>query len=79
MRNEHRLSITIEILQELAGSPLDMADPVDRVVAAFYMDITDRRGFRQAWDKVDSDVRGEIVATWREIIREAMTEDWVQG
>jgi hypothetical protein len=31
-------------------------------------DLTDRRGLRQEWEQIDSDIQDEIIAKWRDII-----------
>jgi hypothetical protein len=36
---------------------------VDRIIA----DLTDRTGFRQAWDHTDEDIQTEIRSTWEQI------------
>lgn len=54
-----------EMMEELRTSE----DPVDKIVAAFWDDITDRRGFRQAMDECDDDIKIEIVEEWREKVK----------
>ncbi len=44
-------------------------NPADQIVAAFWDDITDRRGFRQAMDECDNDIKIEIVEEWREKVK----------
>ena len=61
-----------DCLDALGEPPIDLEDPVDRVVLAIYTDVTDRRGWRQEWDQFDEDVRAEIVRTWRAKIRGAL-------
>ncbi|HET6494890.1 MAG TPA: hypothetical protein VFH61_05950, partial [Thermoleophilia bacterium] len=56
------------------GTPLDPTDPVDRIVATMFADVTDRRGWRQEWDQFDEDVKAEIIATWCEKVRAALKE-----
>lgn len=41
---------------------------IDKLVAAFERDISDRRGLRHEWDRIDADVKAEIRAKWRDII-----------
>lgn len=68
-----RWSTSTPVLHEDGVSPpLDVFDAVDRVVVTIYEDITDRRGLRHAWDKIDDDVRCEIIEDWREKIRVAL-------
>ena len=38
---------------------------VDRIIE----DLTSRRGFRQAWEEIDDDIKEEIRDTWIEIVR----------
>ena len=38
-------------------------------------DMSDRRGLRQAFDEIDSDIQEEIRATWAEIIRRVARTD----
>jgi hypothetical protein len=40
-----------------------------RIVSAILDDVTDRRGWRQAWDSFDDDVREEIIARWIELVQ----------
>lgn len=40
------------------------------IVASIQRDIEGRRGFRDAWDSIDEDVRGEIIQEWRAIARQ---------
>ena len=47
-------------------------DPVDKVVAAIWADVTDRRGWRQEHDGFDPDIQVEIVETWREKVAEIL-------
>ncbi len=35
-----------------------------RIVAALQEDMLCRRGFRQNWDRIDDDIRVEILAAW---------------
>lgn len=49
----------------------ESADKTDRIVAAIWDDVTDRRGWRQEADNFDEDVCLEIMATWANIIRTA--------
>jgi hypothetical protein len=43
---------------------------VNRIVA----DLTDRRGLRQEWEAIDSEVQSEIEETWMKIIETTLTE-----
>lgn len=40
----------------------------DKAVAAILADVTDRRGWRQAWDMFDDDIQEEIKVRWKEIL-----------
>lgn len=51
-----------EMIDEMKKSD----DPVDKVVAAIWADVTDRRGWRQEHDSFDPDIQVEIVETWRD-------------
>lgn len=48
---------------------LDLTEPVDWVVSLLVDDVTDRRGFGQAWDQCDDDIKREIVQEWRTIVQ----------
>lgn len=50
------------------------ADPADRIVAAIWDDVMDRRGWRQEHDGFDSEIKVEIVETWREKVRGILGE-----
>lgn len=39
-----------------------------RIVAAIVTDMQLRRGFRQDWDAIDDDIRGEILESWRRLV-----------
>lgn len=39
-----------------------------RIVLGILADVTDRRGWRQAWDGIDADVRKEIVEKWMGLV-----------
>lgn len=45
-----------------------------KIVDLILEDMTDRRGFRQAWDEVDEDIRDEIKSEWRTIAFEIIAE-----
>lgn len=49
---------------------LDLTDPHQRVVAMILGDVTDRRGWRQAWDQFDSAIQRDIVNEWLRLIRD---------
>ena len=40
-----------------------------RIRDAILADVTDRRGWRQAWNSFDDDIQDEIKATWLETIQ----------
>ncbi len=46
----------------------------EKVVFRIVDDLTDRRGFRQAWEECDHDTRIEIVKTWLAIVEREMEE-----
>jgi hypothetical protein len=39
-----------------------------KAVKEILADVTDRRGWRQAWDTFDDDIQQEIQDTWLEIL-----------
>ena len=47
---------------------MENGTPDERLVAALWNDVTDRRGWRQAADQFDDDVRHEILDTWLSIV-----------
>ena len=53
---------------ELEGVDDMNIDTATRIMKALIADITDRRGWRQAWDTFDDDVQEEIKATFINII-----------
>ena len=38
--------------------------PEEDIVFSIIEDMSDRRGFRQAWDDVDEEIQEEIMETW---------------
>ncbi len=46
-------------------------DAAERVVAALWEDVTDRRGWRQEADQFDDEVKHEILDKWLLIVRAA--------
>jgi hypothetical protein len=45
---------------------MDTQEAVRRILA----DVTDRRGWRQAWDTFDEDIQEEIKCTWLTILND---------
>jgi len=45
---------------------MDTKEAVKQILA----DVTDRRGWRQAWDQFDEDIQEEIQETWLKILDE---------
>ena len=41
-----------------------MRDKAEAVVAAIIKDLSDRRGLRHEWDRIDEDIQDEIRETW---------------
>jgi len=41
---------------------------LNEAVDAIILDLTDRRGLRQAWEEIDDDIQYEIKNKWRDII-----------
>lgn len=39
------------------------------IVNTILKDMTDRRGLRQEWDQIDSDIQQEIKDTWAELVQ----------
>jgi hypothetical protein len=46
----------------------DLRDVASKVVAEIVKDLTDRRGLRQQWEKIDEDVQNEIVSRWKHLV-----------
>lgn len=44
------------------------------IVARIEADFTDRRGLRQEWDEIDADLQEEIRDTWRDIVRQELSQ-----
>lgn len=42
----------------------------DEAVKRILADVTDRRGWRQAWDMFDEDIQEEIKVEWKRILDE---------
>lgn len=42
--------------------------PAARIVQALLDDLTDRRGLKWEWDKIDDDVKSEIIGAWERIV-----------
>jgi hypothetical protein len=40
-----------------------------RIVEAIIFDLSDRRGLSGEWDMIDDDIKKQIRAAWREIVR----------
>lgn len=38
-----------------------------RIVRGILQDLTDRRGLRHEWDRIDEDIRKEIVDVWEKV------------
>ncbi len=49
---------------------MDIQTAVDRIIA----DLSDRRGLRQEWDQIDSDVKSGIRDSWIRIMGEVLAE-----
>ena len=52
------------------GTESNVAMLARRAVAKIIRDMTDRRGFRHAWDDCDEDVRAEIETEWTRLVVE---------
>lgn len=51
-----------------------------RAVDELLEDLNDRRGLRQEWEAIDSDIQGEIVEAWTEIVfRNGTSSDRCDG
>ena len=50
-------------------------DKAERIVAAIEYDFTDRRGLRQEWEQIDTEMQAEIRTTWTEIVRKELAKD----
>lgn len=48
----------------------DSSSLEDRIIAAIESDLCDRKGLKWEWNSIRGDIRDEIRATWREIIRQ---------
>ncbi len=47
----------------------------EEIVKAILADVTYRRGWRQAWDGFDDDIRAIIKDEWRLLVQEKLTEE----
>lgn len=51
-------------------SPMERSkDPAERIVYRLWMDVTDRRGWRQEADMMDDEIKIEILEAWLKIVR----------
>jgi hypothetical protein len=58
-----------DVIAEQTG--IELGDGLeDRIVLTIIQDATGRRGWRQAWDRFDLDVRVEIIETWRALVHQ---------
>lgn len=46
--------------------------PAENIAFQILADMTDRRGFRQAWENVDEDIQEEIIQTWINIAKKEL-------
>lgn len=44
------------------------SENAQKIVSLIIKDMTDRRGLRQGWDDIDSDIQDEIRETWAKLI-----------
>ena len=51
----------------------------DTIVQAILSDLCGRRGLRQEWDEIDTDVQLEIIDTWRRLAGTALSADAGEG
>ncbi len=47
-------------------------DKAKQILFSLVNDFADRRGLRQEWDQIDSDIQDEILHEWLEIIQQGM-------
>lgn len=40
----------------------------EKIINRIVKDLSDRRGLRQEWEKIDDDIKDEIKQVWREIV-----------
>lgn len=52
---------------------VDGDDMAADIVSDILHDVTDRRGWRQAWDTFDPDIQRRIIAEWLHLVRERLT------
>lgn len=45
------------------------------IVNSIIADLTDRRGLRQEWEYIDSEIQNEIEKTWIEIVQKVLKEN----
>jgi hypothetical protein len=50
-------------------------DHAPRIVGAILADLTDRRGLRHEWDRIDADIQAEIRATWEGLVRDVLAQN----
>lgn len=50
-----------------------LALAAERIVARLEDDISDRRGLKWEWGKIDDDVKDEIRSAWKDLISEALS------
>jgi hypothetical protein len=47
---------------------MELKERAQRIVVAMQRDMLDRRGFRQNWEAIDDEIRGDILAEWTLIV-----------
>lgn len=52
-----------------------MSKQAKKAVQAIVRDLTDRRGLRQEWDNIDSEIQAEIKVQWAALIDKAFAEE----
>jgi hypothetical protein len=61
-------------MSELKLSDEQKKSLTNQIVKAILDDVTDRRGWRHAWDQFDDDIKIEIEATWKAEIDKILTK-----
>ena len=47
---------------------MTVSEVAENIVSEIIKDLSDRRGLRHEWDRIDEDIQAEIRTTWEQIV-----------
>ncbi len=53
---------------------MNNTDKAAKIIELVVGDMTNRGGFRQAWDEVDPDIQEEILSAWKTLVEGALND-----